>query len=136
MRGAGLLRKVSHGAYGSINHSRHEGESLQPERRVLTNITEYDSKCRSELCRNCVRSPRNYRQTPTLTGLHQEASCGGKSLNRLREEMFRYDSVRLAGIAFQACSIDHSDISPFRINALRAVWNSVAQSPPSILLFA
>jgi hypothetical protein len=24
--------------------------------------------------------------------------------------------------AFQACSIDHSDISPFRINDLRAAW--------------
>src|SRR3954451_10213516 len=34
--------------------------------------------------------------------------------------------------AFQACSIDHSDISPFRINHLRAVWNSVAQNLPSI----
>ena len=33
--------------------------------------------------------------------------------------------------AFQACSIDHSDISPFRINHLRAVWNSVAQNAPS-----
>ena len=33
--------------------------------------------------------------------------------------------------AFQACSIDHSDISPFRINHLRAAWNSVAQNPPS-----
>src|SRR5213079_1893219 len=33
--------------------------------------------------------------------------------------------------AFQACSIDHSDISPFRINHLRAVRNSVAQNPPS-----
>ena len=28
------------------------------ERGVPTNITEYESKCRSELCRNCVRSPR------------------------------------------------------------------------------
>jgi hypothetical protein len=32
--------------------------------------------------------------------------------------------------AFQACSIDHSDISPFRINDLRAVRISVAQNPP------
>ena len=42
--------------------------------------------------------------------------------------------MSLARFAFQACSIDHSDISPFRINHLRAVWNSVAQNPPSILL--
>ena len=32
--------------------------------------------------------------------------------------------------AFQACSFNHSDISPFRINHLQAVWNSVAQNPP------
>jgi hypothetical protein len=37
----------------------------------------------------------------------------------------------VASFAFQACSIDHSDISPFRINHLRAVQNSVAQNPPS-----
>ena len=29
-------------------------------------------------------------------------------------------SVSVAGFVFQACSIDHSDISPFRINKLRA----------------
>jgi hypothetical protein len=40
--------------------------------------------------------------------------------------------VLLARFAFQACSIDHSDISPFRINDLRAVRNSVAQNAPSI----
>ena len=39
--------------------------------------------------------------------------------------------MQLAGFVFQACSIDHSDISPFRINHLRAVWNSVTQNPPS-----
>src|SRR5437762_14135786 len=81
-------------------------------RHVPRSITAYAKKCRSELCRNCVRSPRKYPQTPTFTGSHQEAFCGGKSLNRLREEMFRYRSMRLAGIVFQACSINHSDISP------------------------
>src|SRR5436305_7655849 len=39
--------------------------------------------------------------------------------------------MQLAGVVFQACAIDHSGISPFRINHLRAVWNSVAQNPPS-----
>jgi hypothetical protein len=34
-------------------------------------------------------------------GSHQEAFCGGKSLNRLREEMFPYHSMQLAGIVFQ-----------------------------------
>ena len=85
----------------------------------------------AELCRNCVRSPRNRRQTATFTGSHREAFCGGKSLNPLREEMFPYRSVSVAGFVFQACSIDHSDISPFRINDLRAARNSVSQNPPS-----
>jgi len=56
-------------------------------------------------------------------------------LNRLREEMFRYYSMQLAGIAFQACSIDHSDISPFRINDLRAARNSLSQTLLQIVLF-
>jgi hypothetical protein len=36
----------------------------------------------------------------------------------LREEALRYHSMSVAGFVFQACSIDHSDISPFRINNL------------------
>ena len=36
--------------------------------------------------------------------------------------------MQLAGIVFQACSIDHSDISPFRINDLRAVRDQIAQN--------
>jgi len=52
-------------------------------------------------------------------------------MNRLREEMFRYYSMQLAGVVFQACSIDHSDISPFRIDDLRAARNSLSQNPPS-----
>src|SRR4026209_2555608 len=82
---------------------------------------EYRRKCRSELCRNCVRSPRNHPQTPTFTGSHREAFCGGKSLNRLREELSQYHPVCVARTAFQACSFNHSDISPCRINNLRAV---------------
>ena len=39
---------------------------------------------------------------------------------------------RAAEHAFQACSIDHSDISPFRIKHLRTARNSVTQNPPSI----
>ena len=65
-----------------------------------------------ELCRNCVRSPRNRRQISTFTGSHRDAFCGGKSLNRLREETIQYLSVSVAGIVFQACSFNHSDISP------------------------
>src|SRR3954471_15336517 len=40
-------------------------------------------------------------------------------------------SARAAGVNFQACSIDHSDISPFRINHLRAVRNRIGQNLPS-----
>ena len=39
--------------------------------------------------------------------------------------------MSLAQFAFQACSIDHSDISPFRINRLRTVWISLSQNAPS-----
>jgi len=45
--------------------------------------------------------------------------------------VFWYRLVMVAKIAFQACSIDHSDISPFRINDLRVVLNSVTQNPAS-----
>jgi hypothetical protein len=40
-------------------------------------------------------------------------------------------SARVGGVNFQACSIDHSDISPFRINDLRAAWTRIAQNPSS-----
>ena len=33
-------------------------------------------------------------------------------MNRLREEVLHYQSVSVAGFVFQACSFDHSDISP------------------------
>ena len=72
----------------------------------------HEKKWQSELCRNCVRSPRKHPQTPTFTGSHQEAFCGGKSLNRLCEEMFRCCSMQLAGIVFQASAFNHSAISP------------------------
>ena len=100
-------------------------------RAVRTSTTMYGAKCRSELCRNCVRSPRKHPQIPTFTGSHREAFWGGKSLNRLREEVIQHHSVSVAGFVFQACSIDHSDISPFRINELRSVWTSLSQNPPS-----
>ena len=39
--------------------------------------------------------------------------------------------MSLGRFAFQACSFNHSDISPFRINDLRAAWIRIAQNPPS-----
>jgi hypothetical protein len=45
--------------------------------------------------------------------------------------VLRYVSTWLQRIAFQACAIDHSAISPFKINDLRAAWIRIAQNPPS-----
>ncbi len=42
-------------------------------------------------------------------------------VGKLLEEQDRYYSVSVARIAFQACSFNHSAISPFRVNDLRAV---------------
>ena len=58
--------------------------------------------------------------TETVTSSHRDAFCGGKSLNRLCEEVFQYHSVSVAQFAFQACLIDRSSISPFRINDLQS----------------
>jgi hypothetical protein len=38
----------------------------------------------------------------------------------MRERVFWCQSVSVTRVAFQACSIDHSDVSPFRINNLRS----------------
>lgn len=92
--------------------SRHRPSSRRSSQTVPTNTAKYANKCRSELCRNCVGSPRNRWPIPTFTGSHREVLGGGKSLNRLREEVFRYYWVQLAGFVFQACSFNHSDISP------------------------
>ena len=40
---------------------------------------------------------------------------GGKSLTRLREEVFRYHSVSVAGFVFHASSFNHSNICHERI---------------------
>jgi hypothetical protein len=69
-------------------------------------------KWKRKLCRNCVRSPRNHRQTPTFTSSHRGAFFGVKCLIGLREGVFQYHSMSVAEIAFQVCSFDHSDISP------------------------
>ena len=56
-----------------------------------------------------------------FTGSHRDALFGGKSLKRLCEEVFQYHSVNVAEIAFQACSFNHSDISPFKWSQQDAV---------------
>ncbi len=83
---------------------------------------------------NCVTCPPTPGGNTDIYGFTlKQINVGGKSLTRMCEEMFRCHLVRIAGVVFQACSFNHSDISPFRISHLRAVWNSVAQNLPSNL---
>ena len=49
--------------------------------------------------------------------------------------MFRCRSVSVARFVFQACSFNHSDISPFRINNLRAACNRVPHVVCNCLAF-
>ena len=43
--------------------------------------------------------------------------------------------MSLARFVFQACSFNHSDISPFQINDLRAVWTDYRKTLLHILAF-
>jgi hypothetical protein len=83
----------------------------------------------------CVRTvshtPRNPGATQSFTGTGGHLSGLRKSLNQKCVGGILCASARTAGVNFQACSIDHSDISPFKINDLRAVWIRIAQKPPS-----
>jgi len=90
-------------------------------RHVPTRITPYTNKCCSELCRNCVRSPRNPRQTPTFMSSHRGAFGGGNSLNRLREEVLQYHFVSVSGFAFQACSFNRRPPARARPGTTRAI---------------
>jgi hypothetical protein len=40
-------------------------------------------------------------------------------LNRMRAKVFQHHPVSITQIAFQACSFNHSDISPIGINHLQ-----------------
>jgi hypothetical protein len=74
--------------------------------------TQGPAKHKSSLCKNCVRWPRNRRRTSRFTGSHRGVSWRRKSLNRVRYDVSWCRSVSIAKIAFQACSFNHSDISP------------------------
>ena len=52
----------------------------------------------------------------------------------MRPEVFRCCRVRVARIAFQACAIDHSAISPFRINHLRILDRAESDLCPDCAL--
>ena len=86
----------------------------------------------TEFCvRTVSHAPGNPGQTWRSTGIRRRISMLREVVDRECVGAFQCASARTNGINFQACSIDHSDISPFRINDLRTVRNSVAQNPPS-----
>jgi hypothetical protein len=70
------------------------------------------------------------RQTPSLTERHGGRPTGGQVVETTAENAIRYVSTLLQRSAFQACSFNHSDISPFRINDLRAVSIRLSHTPP------
>jgi hypothetical protein len=82
----------------------------------------------SELCHI---PPETLGKHRLLRGHADAHRCCGKSLIGECVGGFRCASARASGINFQACSFNHSDISPFRINELQSVRNSVAQNLPS-----
>ena len=146
-------RSVRRGAVARSPHARAKGGHVitvrpptarsQAERergygRAPSNTAAYANKSLQGFCRNCVRPTRRPR---TSTASHQRARDGRNLLIRLCVAVRRCRLMEVAGGTFQACSFNHSDISPldslrslgagrFRINHLRAVLNSVAQNPP------
>ena len=93
---------------------------------ILKASCEARSNLVSELCH-----PRNPGQAPWFTGALRCTALLREVVERWCVGACRCALLSAAGINFQACSFNHSDISPFRINHLRAVRNSVAQNPPS-----
>jgi hypothetical protein len=73
----------------------------------------------------CVRTvshtARNTGQTRSFTGTRRRTSMQGEIVDRKCVGGIWCASARAAEVDFQACSFNHSDISPFRINDLRAV---------------
>jgi hypothetical protein len=63
-----------------------------------------------------LRTPRNMEVTES----HREIFSSSKFVEGVHLEVSAYPSAFLARLAFQACSFNHSDISPFRINDLLA----------------
>src|SRR5262245_45056496 len=84
-----------------------------------------------DLVRTVSHTPRNLGQHGEFTGTRRRASLLREVVDRECVGGTACASARADGVDFQTCSIDHSDISPFRINELRTVWKSVAQNPPS-----
>src|SRR4029450_13024893 len=68
---------------------------------------------------DCALTSVYPRQTPSVTGRHGERRLGGQVVETTAENVIRYVSTLLQRTAFQACSFNHSDISPCRIKHLR-----------------
>jgi hypothetical protein len=72
----------------------------------------------------CVRTVShtcgNLGQTPSVTGTPRRVSMLGQIVDRKCVGGTWCGSARADSVNFQACSFNHSDISPFRINDLRA----------------
>ena len=98
--------------------------------RTPRNTAAYAKKSLQKLCRNCVTSTRKPRRTWTNTASHRRAPDGGKSLIRLCVAMGGCCSVQVAGSTFQACTFNHSDISPSLESTIcGAVWNRLSHTP-------
>jgi hypothetical protein len=68
---------------------------------------------------NCALTSVYARRRPSLTGKHGQTSFRSQGVEAAVEKVFRYRSTSLQRLAFQACLIDRSSISPFRIKHLR-----------------
>jgi hypothetical protein len=65
------------------------------------------------------------RQTPSLTGRHGERPPRREGVETTAKNVIRYVSTLFQRSAFQACSFNHSDISPFRVNDLQAIGRQI-----------
>jgi hypothetical protein len=120
-------RPIADGARGTVR-------AQNSFRGARTNTTTYVGKCCSELCRNCVRSPRNHRQIPLFTGLHREGLCGGKSFESIARRSVsvslgerwrsRFPSVLLQPLGHLSVSFESYTYRP-------PVWGSIANCDTS-----
>src|SRR6185295_13513589 len=94
---------------------------------VPLHIGWYFDKRDQRLCQNCVTCPPKSWGTPSFTGTRWSRSLLREVVDRECVGAVQCASARARGINFQACSIDHSDISPLRIKHLRTARNSVTQ---------
>ena len=94
--------------------------------RRLLSFVQRCRKCNSDCDRTVIRQAQNLDehrglQTHTEESFWRANSLIAYALTSLGVARCR---SRNSGFAFQACSFNHSDISPFRINDLRAVRRS------------